>query len=235
MSLTATTAPTATPTPLEFEHSGGGLISVVMRDVVDKLPAAPDPTSPVKNATALVRTVRLSGVYWADVVLKLPPYTRLVLDGTLQATPALNAANGAGTDGRSGFGQLGTGLVYASGDMVGVEGGHFDCSGWNSSQTDPSNGTSTLAGILFNGVLGGWIRGSTITNCGCGSKGGSRPGYVSGNICPCNGPCADIPRTSTVASLPNTRTSSRRRGETGLGQLDPERRQRALLQSWRLG
>jgi parallel beta-helix repeat protein len=166
----------------QYSHFGGGLISVIMRDIVGKLPVAPAPGGPVKNGTALVRTVHLSGDYHADVVLKLPPYTRLVLNGSLRATPGLNAANGAGTDGRTGFGQLGTGMVYGSGDMIGVEGGYFDCSGWNSSQTDPNNGTSTLAGILFNDVFGGWIRGSTLTNCGCSSSGGTRPGYVSGNI-----------------------------------------------------
>ena len=164
------------------EHTGGGLISAVMKDVVNKLPPAPNSSTPVKNATALVRTVLLTGNYVADMVLKLPPYTRLVLDGTLNAADMLNAGNGAGTDGRSGYGQLGTGMVYAEGSMIGVEGGLFNCSGWTSSQSMPRNGTSTLAGILFNNVLAGWIRGATITSCGCGSPGGPRPGYVSGNI-----------------------------------------------------
>lgn len=172
----------ASPAALVVGHRGGGLISAVMRDVVGALPAAPDPKTPVRNATELVRTVRLTGAYQADVVLKLPPYTRLVLDGSLVPTASLNAASGVSVQG-----QLGTGMVYGEGDMIGVEGGLFNCSGWTSSQKMPRKGTSTLAGILFNNVLGGWVRGSVVSNCGCGSPGGPRPGYVSGNIWVRNG------------------------------------------------
>jgi hypothetical protein len=135
--------------PLTLEHSGGGPISAVMASVISKLPPL-EPTGPVKNATKLVRTVKLSGHYTADVVLRLPSYTRLQLDGSLTATPDLNAGEDTNVQG-----YLGTGMVYATGEMIGVEGGVFNCSGWKPGTGLPHNGTSTLAGILFNSVLGG--------------------------------------------------------------------------------
>jgi parallel beta-helix repeat protein len=122
--------------------------------------------------------VRLIGDYIADVPLKLPSYTRLVLEGSLVAASMLNADSDTGIQG-----QLGTGMIYANdAAMVGVEGGRYDCTGWKSNRSMPRNGTSTLAGIVFNSVLGGWMRNVSISRCGCGSSGGPRPGYVSGNI-----------------------------------------------------
>ena len=149
-----------------------------MASVLSKLPPL-HPSGPIYNATQLVRTVKLSGHYQADVVLPLPSYTRLVLDGTLTATASLNAGEETNIEG-----YLGTGMVFATGAMIGVEGGVFNCSGWDPSTSLPHNGTTTLAGILFNDVTGGWITGAEVANCGCSSKAGPRgaTGYVSGNI-----------------------------------------------------
>ena len=173
--------PALAPTPLGSplaSSSAGGPISHVVASVLSKLPPL-HPSGPIYNATQLVRTVKLSGHYQADVVLPLPSYTRLVLDGTLTATASLNAGEETNIEG-----YLGTGMVFATGAMIGVEGGVFNCSGWDPSTSLPHNGTTTLAGILFNDVTGGWITGAEVANCGCSSKAGPRgaTGYVSGNI-----------------------------------------------------
>jgi|EP01043_Picozoa_sp_COSAG02_P029394 hypothetical protein len=173
----AASAAQSPPPPLTLEHSGGGLISAVMESTISKLPPL-EPSTPVRNATQLIRTVKLSGHYTADVVLRLPSYTRLQLDGSLTPIAELNAGNDTNVQD-----YLGTGMVYATGEMIGVEGGVFNCSGWSPSpQGLAHNGTTTLAGILFNSVVGGWITGAEVANCGCGSTVGPRPGYVSGNI-----------------------------------------------------
>ena len=76
----------ATAMASEYRHSGGGLTSVVMDTIISKLPPPPTPPkSGVRSGEALMRTVRLSGAYQADVPLILPSYTRLILDGSIDA------------------------------------------------------------------------------------------------------------------------------------------------------
>ena len=41
----------------------------------------------MRDGDTLMRTVRLTGAYKADVPLILPSYTRLVLNGTMDALP----------------------------------------------------------------------------------------------------------------------------------------------------
>ena len=72
-----------------LNHQGGGLTSTVMREIVRKLPPAPEPTGPIRNATLLMRTINLAGDYLADVPIVLPSYTRLVLNGTMRPTLTL--------------------------------------------------------------------------------------------------------------------------------------------------
>ena len=127
-------------------HSGGGLTSAVMRDVIEKLPALPAlALSPVvTNGSALMRTVHLDGAYQADAALVLPSFTRLVLAPGSTVTPTL--ALGAGPDFPRG--NFATALVLASGKrMVAVEGGSWNCDGWTSSNASGGTNTSTLSGI----------------------------------------------------------------------------------------
>ena len=70
----------------EFRHRGGGLTSDVMASIISKLPPLTPPAG-VRDGDALMRTVRLTGAYEADVPLILPSYTRLVVDGTMDALP----------------------------------------------------------------------------------------------------------------------------------------------------
>ena len=70
----------------EYHHRGGGLTSTVMASIISKLPPLTPPAG-VRDGDALMRTVRLTGAYEADVPLILPSYTRLVLDGTMDALP----------------------------------------------------------------------------------------------------------------------------------------------------
>ena len=70
----------------EYYHSGGGLTSTVMASIIAKLPPVTPPKSGVRDDT-LMRTVRLSGAYKSDVPLILPSYTRLILDGSMDALP----------------------------------------------------------------------------------------------------------------------------------------------------
>ena len=70
----------------EYHHRGGGLTSAVMASIISKLPPLTPPAG-VRDGDALMRTVRLTGAYEADVPLILPSYTRLVLDGTMDALP----------------------------------------------------------------------------------------------------------------------------------------------------
>ena len=71
----------------EYRHTGGGPTSAVMRTIISKLPAVTPPSSGVRDGGALMRTVRLTGAYSADVPLVLPSYTRLVLEGSITAVP----------------------------------------------------------------------------------------------------------------------------------------------------
>ena len=70
----------------EHTHRGGGLTSDVMASIISKLPPLTPPAG-VRDGDALMRTVRLTGAYEADAPLILPSYTRLVLDGTMDALP----------------------------------------------------------------------------------------------------------------------------------------------------
>ena len=71
----------------EYCHSGGGLTSFIMASIISKLPPLTPPASGVRDGDTLMRTVRLTGAYKADVPLILPSYTRLVLNGTMDALP----------------------------------------------------------------------------------------------------------------------------------------------------
>ena len=71
----------------EYRPRGGGLTSTVMASIISKLPPLTPPATGVRDGDALMRTVRLTGAYEADVPLILPSYTRLVLDGTMDALP----------------------------------------------------------------------------------------------------------------------------------------------------
>lgn len=167
-------------------HSGGGLTSTVMRDIIGKLPALPAPAlSPViTNGSAFMRTVHLDGAYKADAALVLPSFTRLVLAPGSTVTPTL--ALGAGPEFPRG--NFATALVVAAGKrMVAVEGGSWNCNGWTSSNASSGTNTSTLSGIWFYNVTAGWIRDLTIRGCGNPAPAGPKPGYVTGNIWVSNG------------------------------------------------
>lgn len=157
------------------EHMGGGLTSVVMRDVISKLPPTPKPEGPIHNGTQLMRSVRLHGDYFADVPIVLPSYTRLVLEGSMKPTLSLGCSTT-----KMPQDNLCTAMILGTGEMIGVEGGSFSCTGWTS--TNRSTNTSTVTAIWFYNVLGGWIRSLTVKDCGMSAPAGPRPGYVSGNI-----------------------------------------------------
>ena len=164
---------------LIWKHSGGGMISTVMAEIIDKLPPVPKPTSPLINGTLLMRDVHLSGDYQADTTLILPSYTTVHLEGSI--TPTLKLSGGDNLP----QGNLVAALVLSyKADMVGVEasgtGALFDCSGWNS--TNSTTNTSSLAGIWFQSVLGAWVRNVVVRNCGMGVPAGPRPMYQTGNI-----------------------------------------------------
>lgn len=124
----------------EWRHSGGGLTSVVMATIVDKLPPVSPPASGVRDGNRLMRTIRLSGNYRGDVPLVLPSYTRLVLEGSISALPYRLRWTAAS----AGAPQQTAALVSAKGAvMVSVEGGSWTCAGWNSSAAD---GNTTTVG-----------------------------------------------------------------------------------------
>ena len=162
-----------------LRHTGGGLISSVMADIIDKLPYIPRPPGHVINGTKLMRRVHLSGDYKADVPLVLPSYVTVFLDGSITPTMKLAATQSMPQ------GNLMAALVLGyKADMLGIEGegsgALLDCSGWNS--TNSTTNTSSLTGIWFESVLGAFVRNLAIRNCGMGAPAGPRPMYASGNI-----------------------------------------------------
>jgi parallel beta-helix repeat protein len=167
---------------LEVWHSGGGLTSAVMRDIIEKLPPLPTLKPLITNGSALMRTVHLDGAYKADTALVLPSFTRLVLAPGSTVTPTL----ALGANPHFPRGNFATALVVVFGQrMVAVEGGSWDCNGWTSSNA--STNTSTLAGIWFYNVTGGLIKDLTIRGCGNPAPAGPSPNYVTGNIWVSNG------------------------------------------------
>ena len=169
----------------EYRHSGGGLTSVVMDTIISKLPPPPTPPkSGVRSGEALMRTVRLSGAYQADVPLILPSYTRLILDGSIDALPYKLGW----TPGSAGAPNQTASIVSVTGaQMVSVEGGSWSCAQWNSSAAQGN--TTTVAAIYFDSTSFSFIRNLRIRSCGgysggnnSGSIGVHRAGYVAGNI-----------------------------------------------------
>ena len=171
----------------EFRHRGGGLTSDVMASIISKLPPVTTNSSGVRDARQLMRTVRLSGDYQADVPLLLPSFTRLVLDGTITAVPYKLSW----TPGSAGDPNTTAAIVSAKGaQMVSVEGGSWSCAGWNSSASQ-GNATDVTA-IYFDDTSFSFIRNLTISHCGMysgepypasnesASIGIGRTGYCSG-------------------------------------------------------
>lgn len=173
------------PEPEVHHHRGGGLTSDVMASIISRLPPVTPPTSGVRDGDELMRTVRLSGAYLADVPIVLPSYTRLVLDGTMDALPyKLGWTNAS-----AGPVQNTAAMVSAKNVvMVSVEGGVWSCAKWNSSAT--TTNTTTVAAIYFDSTSYSFIRNLKISSCGQYS-GGNNSGtfgattdkyYKSGNI-----------------------------------------------------
>jgi hypothetical protein len=113
-----------------------------------------------------MRTVRLSGAYHADVPLILPSYTRLILEGTIDALPyKLGWAPGS-----AGAPNQTASIVSVSGArMVSVEGGEWSCAGWNSSAAQGN--TTDVTAIYFDSTSFSFIRNLKIRSCG-GYSGG---------------------------------------------------------------
>eukprot|EP01052_Picozoa_sp_SAG31_P010918 SAG31_NODE_607_length_13606_cov_11.366699_14_plen_390_part_00 len=168
---------------LDHWHSGGGLTSVVQESIISKLPPVTPPTTGVRSGK-LMRTVHLSGAYQADVPLILPSYTRLILDGSMDALPYKLGW----TAGSAGQPNQTAAMVSVKGaQMVSVEGGSWSCARWNSSTAQGN--TTDVAAIYFDSTSFSFIRNLKIRSCG-GYSGGNnsasigigRPHYVSGNI-----------------------------------------------------
>eukprot|EP01043_Picozoa_sp_COSAG02_P033419 COSAG02_NODE_2279_length_9234_cov_37.573071_7_plen_647_part_00 len=169
----------------EHHHSGGGLTSAVMDSIISKLPpVTPPPNSGLRDGKQLMRTVHLTGAYQADVPLILPSYTRLVLDGSIDALPYKLSW----TPGSAGApNQTASMVSVKGGKMVSVEGGQWSCARWNSSAA--KGNTSDVTAIFFDSTSFSFIRNLQIRACG-GYSGGNnsasigvaRLGYVSGNI-----------------------------------------------------
>jgi hypothetical protein len=151
----------------EYSHRGGGLTSAVMASVIGKLPPVKPPSGvAVHSGSELMRTVRLSGDYRADVPLVLPSYTRLILDGSIAAIPyTLRYTNES-----AGATQQCASMVTAKGaTMVSVEGGQWTCEGWNSSKAQGD--TTTVTAIYFDSTSFSFIRDVNVTRCGMYSGG----------------------------------------------------------------
>ena len=54
---------TAASSPATYRHAGGGLTSIVVRDVISKLPPVTPPHDGVRDGSKLMRTVHLIGDY----------------------------------------------------------------------------------------------------------------------------------------------------------------------------
>jgi parallel beta-helix repeat protein len=168
-----------------YLHTGGGLTSTVMDSIISKLPPVKPPLhSGLRDGNRLMHTVRLSGAYQADVPLILPSYTRLILDGSMEALPYKLGW----TPGSAGApNQTASMVSVKDGKMVSVEGGTWSCARWNSSAAQGN--TSDVAAIFFDSTSFSFIRNLQIRACG-GYSGGNnsasigvaRAGYVSGNI-----------------------------------------------------
>jgi len=169
-----------------YHHSGGGLTSVVMASIISKLPPVKPPTAgAVRDGDTMMRTVRLSGAYEADVPIILPSFTRLVLEGSMDALPyrlGWTAASAGPTQNTAAM------VSVKNAQMVSVEGGTWSCARWNSSAA--TTNTTTVAAIYFDSTSYSFIRNLNISGCGQYS-GGNLSGtfgatsdkyYKSGNI-----------------------------------------------------
>ena len=137
-----------------------------MASIISKLPPVTANSSGVRDGEQLMRTVRLSGDYQADVPLLLPSFTRLVLDGTITAVPYKLSW----TPGSAGSPNMTAAIVSAKGaQMVSVEGGSWSCAGWNSSASHGN--TSDATAIYFDETSFSFIRNLKITACGMYSGG----------------------------------------------------------------
>jgi hypothetical protein len=144
----------------EYQHTGGGLTSVVMDSIISKLPPV-HPNSSGVRGDSLMRTVRLSGDYQADVPLILPSFTRLVLDGSIAAVPYKLSW----MPGSAGPPNMTASLVSATNaSMVSVEGGHWSCAQWNSSSAQGN--TTDVTAVFFDHTSFSFIRNLNITLCG---------------------------------------------------------------------
>ena len=161
----------------EHTHRGGGLTSGVMASIISKLPPVTANSSGVRDGKQLMRTVRLSGDYQADVPLLLPSFTRLVLDGTITAVPYKLSW----TPGSAGSPNMTAAIVSAKGaQMVSVEGGSWSCAGWNSSA---SQGNSTdVTAIYFDETSFSFIRNLRVSRCGMYAGGNNSSSIGVGRI-----------------------------------------------------
>ena len=75
---------TAASSPATYRHTGGGLTSIVMRDVISKLPPVTPPHDGVRDGSKLMRTVYLIGDYQVlPTVLSLPGVALCALSHTV--------------------------------------------------------------------------------------------------------------------------------------------------------
>ena len=118
----------------EYRHSGGGLTSVVMASIISKLPPVSPPTDGVRDGDKLMRTVRLSGAYQSDVPIILPSFTRLVLDGSMEALPSDKPGQPGlhwTLDSAGSANETASMVSVKGGQMVSIEGGSWSCANWN--------------------------------------------------------------------------------------------------------
>ena len=158
-----------------YLHTGGGLTSTVMDSIISKLPPVKPPLhSGLRDGNRLMHTVRLSGAYQADVPLILPSYTRLILDGSMEALPYKLGW----TPGSAGTPNMTAAIVsVANATMVSVEGGVWSCAKWNSSAAQGN--TSDVTAIFFEQTSFSFIRNLKITSCGQYSGGPVAYNYTS--------------------------------------------------------
>jgi len=166
----------------EYRHTGGGLTSVVMASIISMLPPVTPPKAGVRPGS-LMHTVRLCGAYQADVPLVLPSYTRLILNGTMDALPYKLGWTAASAGAAN---QTASMVSVKGAQMVSVEGGSWSCAKWNASEAEGN--CTTVTAIFFELTSFSFIRNLKVTGCGSWAGGnvsvGSdpRPTYSSGNI-----------------------------------------------------
>ena len=110
-----------------------------------------------------------------DEPLILPSYTRLVLDGTMDAVPyALRWTPGSAGSAN----QTASMVSVKGGQMVSVEGGVWSCAAWNSSAA--RGNTTTVTAVYFDSTSFSFIRNLRVSACGSYSGGNSSGSFSIG-------------------------------------------------------